>query len=58
VSAEDVEERMTGLEANIKNLKPNLGAIEAGDSRNRSSGEWNIRKDWLNRSKYKYPLVI
>eukprot|EP00435_Cladocopium_sp_Y103_P033627 s1533_g8.t1 len=28
VSAEDVEERMTGLEANIKNLKPNLGAIE------------------------------
>lgn len=28
VSAEDVEERMTGVEANIKNLKPNLGAIE------------------------------
>lgn len=29
VSAEDVEERMNSLEANIKNLKPNLGAIEA-----------------------------
>ena len=34
MSAEDVEERMTGLEANIKNLKPNLGAIEAHRSDN------------------------
>lgn len=29
VSVEEVDARMTSLEGDIKNLKPNLGAIEA-----------------------------
>lgn len=44
VSAEDVEERMNALEENIKNLKPNLNAIEVGHpNQTECSNKWELR---------------
>ena len=53
VSAEDVEERMNALEENIKNLKPNLNAIEVEHPTKMmglTSGSWGIMEieTWID----------